>query len=176
MAAARHQAPSRSSGMGQGLPSADASTIRSRPAVSRPSGLPGTTTPCQRYTARSTCVADLAWRSDRFNWAACTPRMSSAAILDGSLSASGFSARRQRTSCPSRMSCRSEAWRGSPPGCGILCTPLPLDVLANRGRELQSTLPIRLLARPHGGNHCRQMTRSGHGHLSACSLSNTSDA
>jgi hypothetical protein len=38
--------------------------MRSRPAVSRPSGLPGMTTPFQRRTARRICIAYSARRNE----------------------------------------------------------------------------------------------------------------
>jgi len=43
--------------MGTGSPLAAVIVMRSRPAVSRPSGLPGMTTPFQRRTARRICIA-----------------------------------------------------------------------------------------------------------------------
>ena len=51
--------------MGAGSPFPVVIVMRSRPAVSRPSGLPGMTTPFQRRTARRICIAYSARLTDR---------------------------------------------------------------------------------------------------------------
>ena len=62
--------------MGAGSPFPVVIVMRSRPAVSLPSGLPGMTTPFQRSTARRICIAYSARLTERLAAASYVARMS----------------------------------------------------------------------------------------------------
>jgi len=71
--------------MGVGSPFPVMIVMRSRPAVSRPSGLPGMTTPFQRRTARRICIAYSARRNERLAAASYVARMSLAVSVASAL-------------------------------------------------------------------------------------------